>query len=78
VPRGLTGVLRTIDWRTDLTGLADLRITVEYSGEVWTGFYPGSPQVRAEVGQERLQQLHRILSHSLGQDMAYVAGLEVG
>jgi hypothetical protein len=77
VPRSSSGVLRTVNWRTDLRGRADLRITVEYAGDFWAGVYPDD-QVRAEVGEERLQRLHRILSHYIGQDMAYVAALDVG
>jgi hypothetical protein len=78
VPRGLSGVLRAVHWRTDLRGSADLRITVEYAGDFWIGVYPDNPQVRIQVAEERLQRLHRILSHYIGRDMAYVAELDVG
>jgi hypothetical protein len=78
VPRSLSGVLRTVHWRIDLRGRADLRITVEYAGDLWAGVYPDDQQVRAKVGEERLQRLHRILTHYIGQDMAYVGELDVG
>ena len=71
-------MLRTVNWRTDLKGRADLCITIEYAGAFWAGVYPDNAQVRAEVGEERLERLHRMLTRYLGQDMAYVAELDVG
>src|SRR5215831_7836859 len=45
-PRGEVGVLRTLEWRVDLTGTRDLRIAIEYRGGLWTALYPGSSEVR--------------------------------
>jgi hypothetical protein len=74
----LTGVLRTVDSRTDLKGRADLRIMIEYAGDVWTGIYPDNPNQRAEVGEERLRRMHRMMSQYIGQDMAHTVELDVG
>ncbi len=80
-PVGLVGVLRSIDWRVDLTGARDLRITVEYQGHLWAGLYPDSAEARTQLdalgGDAMLERLHQMLGQYAGETMTRVSDLEL-
>src|SRR5262249_5052788 len=47
-PRGEVGVLRSVDWRVDLRGTRELRLTIESGDHQWTALYPGGADARAQ------------------------------
>ena len=79
-PRGLVGVLRSLDWRVDLRGVADLRLTIEYQDHLWTGLYPSDQPQREQVdalGGLTLDALHQVLTRYVGDTMARIGELDV-
>ncbi len=65
------------EWRADLQGARDVRLTVEYEDYLWSGLYPASAEIRAELGEAGLEGLYAVLAQSVGHEMARVAELEV-
>ncbi len=77
LPRGNVGVLRSVEWRADLQGTRDVRLTLEYQGYLWSGLYPASAEIRAQLGEAGPEGLYAVLAESVGHEMARVAELEV-
>jgi hypothetical protein len=67
-PGERAGVLQPVKWRVDLQGERNLRLTMEYGGHLWSGLYPDDARRQAELGEERLQRLHRMLTAHVGQE----------
>ena len=78
LPRGNVGVLRSVEWRADLQGARDVRLTIEYEDYSWSGLYPASAEIRAQLGEAGLEGLYAVLARSVGHEMARIAELEVG
>jgi hypothetical protein len=76
-PSERAGVLRSVDWRVDLKGERDLRLTIEYRGHLWSGLYPDDAGTRGELGEERLQRLHRALMAYVGREISRIVELDV-
>lgn len=54
-----------------------MRLTLEYEGHLWSGLYPASAEIRAQVGEDVLEGLYAVLAGSVGHEMARIAELEV-
>jgi hypothetical protein len=80
-PRGEVGVLRAVDWRVDLTGTRELRLTIELGEHQWTALYPGSADVRARFdalgGDVTLDRVYQIIRRHLGDTMTRVGDVEL-
>jgi hypothetical protein len=80
-PRGEVGVLRALDWRVDLKGTRELRLTIESGEHQWTAFYPGSADARARFdalgGDVTLDRLYQIFARYVGETMTRIGGLEL-
>lgn len=79
-PVEMLAVLRSIEWRVDLRGARDLRITIEYQGHPWFGLYPGAMDVRERLdalgGEMMLERLHQMLGRYAGDTLARVSDRE--
>jgi hypothetical protein len=80
-PRGEVGVLRALDWRVDLKGTRELRLTIESGEHQWTALYPGSADARAQLdalgGDVTLDRLYQIVARHMGETMTRVGDLEL-
>jgi hypothetical protein len=78
-PTGANGTLRFVEWRVDLRGAKDLRITMEYRGGLWHGLYPGAHRVELEKagGPHVLEKLVTMLGRYAGEPMARIGELDV-
>ena len=80
-PIGTLGVLRSLEWRGDLRGSRDLRITIEYQGHLCSGLYPGPMDARERFdalgGDLTLDGLHRMLGRYAEDTMVRVSDLEL-
>jgi hypothetical protein len=75
------GVLRALDWRVDLRGTRELRLTIESGEHQWTALYPGSADARAQFdalgGDVTLDRLYQIIGRYVGETMTRVGDLEL-
>jgi hypothetical protein len=75
------GVLRALDWRVDLRGTRELRLTIESGEHQWTALYPGSADGRAQFdalgGDVTLDRLYQIVARHMGETMTRVGDLEL-
>jgi hypothetical protein len=75
------GVLRALDWRVDLKGTPQLRLTIESGEHQWTALYPGGADVRARFealgGDVTLDRLYQIIGRYVGETMMRVGNLEL-
>jgi hypothetical protein len=78
-PTGPNGTLRFVEWRIDLRGARDLRITIEYREGVWSGLYPGAHRAELEGagGVGFLEKLALVLNRFMGESMARIGELDV-
>jgi hypothetical protein len=80
-PRGEVGVLRSVDWRVDLKGTRELRLTIESGEHQWIAFYPGNADARALFdalgGDVTLDRVYQIIRRHVGETMTRVGDLEL-
>jgi hypothetical protein len=80
-PRGEVGVLRSVEWRVDLKGTPELRLTIESGEQRWLGSYPGGTETRARFdalgGDVTLQWLYRTICRYIGEPMTRLGSLEL-
>jgi hypothetical protein len=67
--RGRADTLRAVEWRTNLRGERDLRMTIEYRGDLFFGLYPGDSEIRAQLTAGQLDSLYRVLVARIGQQL---------
>lgn len=78
-PSGPNGTLRFVEWRVDLRGAKDLRITIEYRGGLWSGLYPAAHRAELETagGLRILEKLAAMLGRYAGEPMGRIGELDV-
>lgn len=75
--RGPAGILRAVEWRTDLRGERDLRMTIEHHGGRSLGLYPGDSEIRAQLTVGQLDSLYRVLVAHVGQPLRGIEETDV-
>jgi hypothetical protein len=81
VPRGEVGVLRSVEWRVDLKGTPELRLTIESGEQTWLAIFPGSLETRRRCdalgGDVTLPWLYRTICRYIGEPMTRIGDLEL-
>ena len=75
--QGQAAILRAVEWRTDLRGERDLRMTVEHHGDLFVGLYPGVSEIRAQITSAQLDALYGVLAARVGQQLRSIGEVEV-